>query len=1040
MQIKNTFIGGKMNKDLDERLVPKGDYIHAENVRIITPDGSNSGTVRMAYGNTLLTGGNYGTGYKTMGHVMDREDNMVYYAILDTVNDYSYIVEYDIENDTETVVLTDERASGSNVLNFQEESFPISMSVLNDSENGKKYLFLTDNINEPKCLEVNYAKTLASGSFDNSQVGLLKRPPFTAPSLTGSFNVSSDENFFQDNLIAYAYRYKFQSGEYSALSPFSEYAFSPKAFDYSIEDSSNNSMLNTYNQFSVGISTGSSYVTDIEIVFKEANSDSIFVTKRLNKDERGYSDNSPVFIIFTKNKIIGQLSDDELFRTQDNVPLRAETGTLIGNRYILGNYTEGYNISRGGTDIIPSFSLGFNSTTGTAGVGYTSMKTLREYEVAIGYTDGKGRITTPLTSLDATVFIGNEFSNQRNILEVTISSLAPDFATGYRFFIRQSKRTYETIISNIVVVDTGELTYIRINPTDVNKFSVGDYLYFKGYTDSVEVPATRVKIVSVENKQAGFIGGAEPGGLYMAIDDKGAIAASTTDTIIFETIPEEENENIFYELGQTYSINTASGYHLGVSGDTDQTASVDAVINLTDVFNCCGWYNSVESDTILDKPGNPAMFFNNRPSSPIEDYKQITRKASLTYGGVYENTTGYNALNVFNTSTGNFKDMDTTYGSIQLLHSRDTNLFVFQEDKTHRVLYQKDVLFDADGTGNIRQSSNVLGQEVPFTGEYGICKNPESFATFGNRIYHLDLERGCLLRLSLDGYTEISKNGMHEYFRTLSKDRGSDPFVGGYNPYDDVYVINTNLTGTENTLAFSETVNGFVSFYSYVPEILFDHNNRLYSIRRGEVYLHDDENATIGNYYGITYPSKISVSVNDSPSEIKVIKAVSIEGTGGWDTTLRMYDSDSSAYVESTIDETEYVKKEGQWHSYARRNELAGDFDSQATYGIGRTVANTTGNTITISGDKLSTSITIGDQIYNASETLLGTITAINGMAITLNTTPTVSSNTFVYGKKNARIEGSQIRGYTARMDLQTTSAAQKEIFAVNCEVFKSFL
>jgi hypothetical protein len=32
MRLKNTFVKGRMNKDLDERLLPKGEYPNAENM------------------------------------------------------------------------------------------------------------------------------------------------------------------------------------------------------------------------------------------------------------------------------------------------------------------------------------------------------------------------------------------------------------------------------------------------------------------------------------------------------------------------------------------------------------------------------------------------------------------------------------------------------------------------------------------------------------------------------------------------------------------------------------------------------------------------------------------------------------------------------------------------------------------------------------------------------------------------------------------------------------------------------------------------
>ena len=42
-EIKHTFTGGKMNKSLDERLVPNGEYRDALNVQVRTTDGNKDG-------------------------------------------------------------------------------------------------------------------------------------------------------------------------------------------------------------------------------------------------------------------------------------------------------------------------------------------------------------------------------------------------------------------------------------------------------------------------------------------------------------------------------------------------------------------------------------------------------------------------------------------------------------------------------------------------------------------------------------------------------------------------------------------------------------------------------------------------------------------------------------------------------------------------------------------------------------------------------------------------------------------------------------
>ena len=37
-EIKNTFLKGKMNKDLDERLIPNGEYRDALNIKVSTSE------------------------------------------------------------------------------------------------------------------------------------------------------------------------------------------------------------------------------------------------------------------------------------------------------------------------------------------------------------------------------------------------------------------------------------------------------------------------------------------------------------------------------------------------------------------------------------------------------------------------------------------------------------------------------------------------------------------------------------------------------------------------------------------------------------------------------------------------------------------------------------------------------------------------------------------------------------------------------------------------------------------------------------------
>ena len=154
--------------------------------------------------------------------------------------------------------------------------------------------------------------------------------------------------------------------------------------------------------------------------------------------------------------------------------------------------------------------------------------------------------------------------------------------------------------------------------------------------------------------------------------------------------------------------------------------------------------------------------------------KQENLSNSLIYSGIYNSRTGINQTNVFSVGEPITKSLNPINGSIQRLYAEDTNLITFQENKVSRILIDKDAVYSAEGGGTVTSSKAVLGQTIPFLGEYGISKNPESFAIFGYRKYFADRNRGVILRLSRDGITEISSYGMTDYFRDYLSDISYD--------------------------------------------------------------------------------------------------------------------------------------------------------------------------------------------------------------------------------------------------------------------------
>ena len=378
-------------------------------------------------------------------------------------------------------------------------------------------------------------------------------------------------------------------------------------------------------------------------------------------------------------------------------------------------------------------------------------------------------------------------------------------------------------------------------------------------------------------------------------------------------------------------------------------------------FNCYSFGNGVESDRIRDDFNAPTIQNGVKASTTIaEQYKEERRKTGLIFSGIYNSKSGVNRFNQFIQAEPITKDLNPDNGSIQKLFSRQGDIVVFCEDKVLKVLSQKDALFNADGNSNVTATSKVLGSANPFSGDYGISTNPESFAADEYRCYFTDTQRGAVLRLSMDGITEISSYGMSDYFTdTLSnipniKLFGSfDPRKGNYNicitslqraglaGYQEVITgINKNTFFSPITVSYNERAKGWVSFKSYVYESAVGVNNQYYTFKEGSMWQHHlnpVRNKFHGINPGVNEFSYVSVIFNDAASSVKNFQTIKYEGSQskidkfstvsfeGVDYTDKEFYNLSNKkgwfveYAETDLENgkvREFLNKEGKWFNY----------------------------------------------------------------------------------------------------------------------------
>lgn len=214
-----------------------------------------------------------------------------------------------------------------------------------------------------------------------------------------------------------------------------------------------------------------------------------------------------------------------------------------------------------------------------------------------------------------------------------------------------------------------------------------------------------------------------------------------------------------------------------------------------------------------------------------EEPIQQHRFNALIYSGIFNSRTGINRTNEFPTGTVITKAANPANGSIQRLYAEQNNLIVLQQDKCSRALIDKDAIYNAEGGGSITSTKQVIGQIVPYAGEYGISNNPESFAVYAFRKYFIDRNRNAVLRLSGDGITEVQEYGMRDWFRdnlATMEDDYVNNYELGVTTSNSALLFSSNIPSTDSECekiivgseAYLEDIGGgnriFIGYVTFV--------------------------------------------------------------------------------------------------------------------------------------------------------------------------------------------------------------------------------
>ena len=435
-----------------------------------------------------------------------------------------------------------------------------------------------------------------------------------------------------------------------------------------------------------------------------------------------------------------------------------------------------------------------------------------------------------------------------------------------------------------------------------------------------------------------------------------------------------------------------------------------------------------------------------------------SRPNSLIYSGVFNSRTGINQTNVFSVAEDITKTADPANGSIQKLYAEDTNLTIFQELKVSRALIDKDAIYSAEGGGSVTSSNLVIGVIQPYTGEYGISKNPESFAVYGYRKYFSDVNNNVMLRLSKDGLTEISSYGMKDFFRDklsgISNNFTTGKAIGGYDIYNSEYVVSLQKENSGfETINFDEKAQGWVSRFSYDPDQMFSLRNNFYTIKTisgdAQLWRHYDNSVARSSFYnrtGANAASNITFIFNPNPTNSKSFQTIAYEGSSGWQVDSFVSDATGRTLNVNGISYNNVNDSTAQITSY-------GEGEYVLTEGSGTSLSATISNTVSLNTatfigsavvDSIISGIGVGPGItvisYNSTTGALvtsgsiniasGTLLTFNGYVSSQNYNTVLGTNSPALNRYYAGFTRKENK-YTANI-INNTSASTGEVLFGN--------
>lgn len=349
--------------------------------------------------------------------------------------------------------------------------------------------------------------------------------------------------------------------------------------------------------------------------------------------------------------------------------------------------------------------------------------------------------------------------------------------------------------------------------------------------------------------------------------------------------------DFYYECGLSFPVlnpgTTSATYGAETGGKRTITITegdVFYVQNKVKVPLAEGAYSgNTNSESMV--PSNEILPYENwhkgigRPYIVITDSAEVYYKTSIRFSNQYVTGSNINGLSTFDAF--NSKNLPIEYGPLcKLQHAANYQaegsvLLSIHSNEIVSIYIGQVTLKEAAGGQQVALSDSVIGSMNPLSKATGSL-HPESIKQFNGQVYGFDVMRGIVWRYAQNGLDFISELGMRNFFYRNGQEmiKQSVKIVGEVDQYNNEYLLTMSGNDDERrTIAWSENINKWTSFYSFIPEYYGRLNTKLISFVDGELWLHT-ESSDYNNFYGEQFTSKLQLVCNSEPQMVKILQRI----------------------------------------------------------------------------------------------------------------------------------------------------------------------